>query len=301
MSELRYSIRDLENFTQIKAHTIRIWEKRYGLLTPRRTETNIRYYNDEDLKKILNIHLLYKSGHKISSIAALSESEIVQASKDLITNQAQDQSLVDSITLSILDFNGEKIKSQMLLAIEECTIDEFYEKTIVPVFKRIGQLWQVDSIDIIHEHYFSNIFREFLIYNIGRLGSKGESDKAAILFLHDTEEHEFSILLFYYLLKKAGYLCHYFGQKVPILEVKEAFNKIGPDLVVTTFVSKISDRNFKKVESELLKFSKKANVLVSGNQLNQMDKQLSKDLIFVETISHLRAIIDRDLVLTSQG
>ena len=105
MGNLRYSIKDLENFTQIKAHTIRIWEQRYGLLEPKRTKSNIRYYSENDLKKILNINLLYTSGFKISKIASLTESEIISEAKSRILVTALDkQSEIDALTLLILDF-----------------------------------------------------------------------------------------------------------------------------------------------------------------------------------------------------
>ena len=160
MSGLRYTIKDLENFTQIKAHTIRIWEKRYGLFSPKRTETNFRFYSEDDLKKILNIKLLYEAGSKISKIAELSDSEIIEASKELIQLQVNDkQKEIDALTLSILKFKGEEIKSFLNLALSESSLEELYQSTILPLLKKLGQLLQVNSLNIVHEHYFSIIFR----------------------------------------------------------------------------------------------------------------------------------------------
>ena len=163
MTEIRYSIKDLENFTQIKAHTIRIWESRYGLLTPSRTDTNIRYYGEEDLKKILNINLLYTSGLKISKIAALTELEIISNSKALILEEDTDkQSEIDMLTVMILAFDGDAIKYYLDERLEKEELEDLYITVVIPLLEKIGQLWQVNSIDIIHEHYFSNIFREFI-------------------------------------------------------------------------------------------------------------------------------------------
>ena len=161
MASLRYSIKDLENFTQIKAHTIRIWEQRYGLLEPKRTDTNIRYYSEDDLKKILNINLLYNSGYKISKIALLSEEEIIEEAKSFIlVTETDKQSEIDAITMLILDFNGSAIKKALGVELAKTKLDNMYEDIVIPLLNKIGQLWQVNSINIIHERYFSNIFRE---------------------------------------------------------------------------------------------------------------------------------------------
>ncbi len=292
MSEVRYSIKDLENFTQIKAHTIRIWEQRYGLLTPKRTDTNIRYYSENDLKKILNINLLYGSGSKISKIASLSEGEIIDASKELIrAKKSVNQSEIDNLTLWILEFNGKKINDYLNSALRKMSIEDVYERVILAVFEKIGQLWQVNSISIVHEHYFSNIFKEFLIENISTLDSPSDSSKKAILFLHEHEEHEFGILLYYYILKSNGFTCHYLGQKIPINEVEIAASQINPKLIVTTFTAKISDKNFKKIEDELVSFSKNAEILVSGSQGNIDALGKRKSFHHLTSISQLKAIL----------
>lgn len=203
MSDLRYSIKDLENFTKIKAHTIRIWEQRYGLLTPKRTETNIRYYSENDLKKILNINLLYNSGYKISKIAMLSEHEIIDNAKSIIlSSNNENQSEIDKLTLLILDFKGHKIKSYIEDLLKESTLDEVYESVFLPLLQKIGELWQVNSISVIHEHYFSTIFRQQLISEINEIKTPIDPLKTAVLFLHDNEEHEFGILMYCYLLRK---------------------------------------------------------------------------------------------------
>ena len=292
MSNLRYSIKDLENFTQIKAHTIRIWEQRYGLLSPKRTDTNIRYYSEDDLKKILNINLLYTSGYKISKIALLSEAEIIEEAKSFIlVTETSKQSEIDALTLLILDFKGTDIKKSLETQLKSIALEDIYTDLVLPLLRKLGQLWQVNSINIVHEHYFSNIFREFLVWNIEALKISPNPSKSAILFLHDYEEHEFSILLYYYLLKKSGYDCHYFGQKVPVKEVYSAFVQINPQIVVSTFTAKISEKNFKKIESVLLDMSKKSKVIISGSQLTNSNIKLSNDIFHIKTIDELNQLL----------
>jgi DNA-binding transcriptional MerR regulator len=293
MSKLRYSIKDLENFTQIKAHTIRIWEQRYGLLSPKRTDTNIRYYSEDDLKKILNINLLYTSGYKISKIALLEEEQIIDESKSLIlVSETSKQSEIDELTMLILDFKGVEIKSFLENQLVESNLEDIYIELILPLLSKIGQLWQVNSINIIHEHYFSNIFKEFLISNIESLKINLDTSKSALLFLHDYEEHEFAILVYYYILKKNGYSCHYFGQKIPLKEISIAFNQIKPQLVVSTFTAKLSETKFKKIEAKLLEMSKTSKVIVSGSQVTNANIKETSNLTHIKSIDQLRSILN---------
>jgi DNA-binding transcriptional MerR regulator len=292
LGNLRYSIKDLENFTQIKAHTIRIWEQRYGLLEPKRTKSNIRYYSENDLKKILNISLLYTSGFKISKIASLTESEIIREAKSrILVTELDKQSEIDALTLLILDFKGDQITEALELELEKQSLDELYMSMILPLLSKIGQLWQVNSINIVHEHYFSTIFRDFLISKTCQIETDPDPLKTAMLFLHDNEEHEFSLLLYQFILKQQGYTCHYFGQKVPIKEIEPAFSQIKPQIVVSTFTAKISEKNFGNIEKVLKKMSKDAVVIVSGSQLANFDFKPSKKLLQIKTIPQLNSLL----------
>lgn len=292
MDEVRYSIKDLEHFTKIKAHTIRIWEQRYKLLDPKRTETNIRYYNEEDLKKILNINLLYNSGFKISKIASLTEPEITDAAKDLIYNgSSENDPEINAIIVDIMAFEGEEINKRLEKTLSSGGIDQLYNTLIKPVLIKLGELWQVNSIDIVHEHYFSNIYKQFLISQIQSIDVKPKGNKKALLFLHDDEEHEFSILLSYYMLKKAGYNCYYFGQRVPVKELSSVVSSIEPNIILTHFTSKLSDKRYKMIEEELVKLSNGAKVVISGAQLNNFSFKTSPKLISVSSIEDLKGLL----------
>lgn len=292
MTNFRYNIKDLENFSQIKAHTIRIWEQRYELLEPKRTKTNIRYYSEDDLKKILNIKLLYSSGFKISKIAKFSEEEIIDETKSIIlVPEIDKQSDIDAITMLILDFKGADIKEALEAQLVNKGLELLYTDLVLPILKKIGQLWQVNSINIIHEHYFSNLFKGFLISKIEQLKTKPVTLKSALLFLHEHEEHEFGILVYYYLLKLNGYECHYFGQKVPINEIETAFKQINPQIVVSTFTAKISEKKFKKIETKLIEMSKTSSVIVSGSQITNTDIKLTRDLTHIKSIDQLKRFL----------
>lgn len=292
MGNLRYSIKDLENFTQIKAHTIRIWEQRYGLLKPKRTKTNIRYYSQDDLKKILNINLLYTSGFKISKIAALTDAQIIEEAKaKILISEEENQSEIDALILLILKFKGDEIKEKFTRYLETQTLDEMYISTVLPLLDKIGQLWQVDTVNIIHEHYFSTLFRELVFSRIAALKSGDDPLKTALIFLHDNEEHEFSSLIYHYILKKHGYICHNFGQRVPVNEIMLAYTQIKPNVVVTTFTAKISENKFEKVESVLSKMAKNSKVIISGYQLTNLSPTVSTGIVHVKTIDELEGLL----------
>lgn len=265
MAEVKYSIKDLENFTGIKAHTIRIWEQRYNLLKPKRTKTNIRFYDNTDLKKILNINLLYNSGHKISKIALLSELDIINNAKLIITERNLDEEPeVDALIIAILDFDKNKIKE--IFNNYSSDIYKLYSHVIIPFLKKIGELWQVNTIEIVHEHLFSSLYRGFLISKIENLASTDHSESSVILFLHDDEQHEFSILLYYYLFKSKGYNCFYLGQNLPLNNLKLTISKIAPKYILTTCIAQVNENKFRSIIQSLVTHTKETEVIIGGYQ-----------------------------------
>ena len=294
MADSRYSIKDLENYTQIKAHTILIWEQRYKLLQPKRTETNIRYYGDDDLKKILNINLLYINGYKISKIASLSENEILEEARSIISTQHLDfKAEIDQIILATLAFDGDKIISILEGKEKELTLPILYTNLIIPLLQRVGKLWQINSFEIIHEHYLSNIIRAFFTLQINQIESINKPTKNAVLFLHSDEQHELSLMMFNYILKKKGFKCHYFGQNVPMDEIDLAVNKLSPDIIVTVFVADIKEKNFEKIMDDLTKLTKNSTVVISGRILVKNEELVPKQLNIVNRTEDLDKILKR--------
>ncbi len=245
MKNNQYSIKDLENLTNIKAHTIRIWEQRYGLLEPKRTSTNIRYYEDKDLKKILNINLLYTNGLKISKIAKLTEDEIIERSRSLIeerdTNESQD---VDVLLMAILDLNDTRIEEILEETFRLGEIEDFYSNVINPLLFKIGDLWQLNSISIGHEHFFSNMLRAFLLSKTRDLTPAHPKDSKALLFLPPKEEHELSLLFYSYIFKREGWQVIYLGNNVPFEDLKVTYDQVMPDMVVTSMIKNTSEQEF---------------------------------------------------------
>lgn len=244
MKNNRYSIKDLENLTNIKAHTIRIWEQRYGLLHPKRTSTNIRYYEDNDLRKLLNINLLYSNGLKISKIAALSEDEIIEQSKDVIQDHSESDNSAELLMISIVNLEETKVRSLLNQLYKDYGMEQMYAETIIPLLRKIGELWQLKTISVGHEHFFSNIYRAFVLSRTEMLTPSKLKNKKVLFFLPPNEEHELSMLVYQYLFSKEGWDVIYLGACVPYEDLEITYKQAKPDLVVTSFIKQISEKDF---------------------------------------------------------
>lgn len=239
-----YSIKEIEKLSGIKAHTIRIWEKRYNLIEPHRTQTNIRYYTDLDLKKILNVAVLNRRGIKISSIARLSEDEL----KDEIIRATQyttsDRNQVDALIISMIELDDVKLNHLV-----EKSISRFgFQKTVVqilfPFLEKVGILWQAGDVNPVQEHFVSNLIRQKIIAATDALSVTYRSDaRRFMLLLPEGEWHEISLLFAQYLLKEAGHDVIYLGQSVPYSDVLAAGAVLRFDAILVSSTTPQPDFN----------------------------------------------------------
>ncbi|MFN3952709.1 MAG: MerR family transcriptional regulator [Thermaurantimonas sp.] len=234
----RYSIRDLEQLSGIKAHTIRIWEQRYNLISPRRTETNIRYYLDCDLKKLLNISVLIKKGIKISKISQLSDEEIQALVLDYSRYKGEYESQINGLKMAMIDFDVEYFEKLLNQCFFNFGPDVTFNQILGRFIAEIGVLWQTNSITIAHEHFISNLIKQKLFSAIDQMiVSTKPNTEPIVLYLPDNELHELSLLYIYYNLKKKGYRVLYLGQSVPAENIKEIFDKTGRRLFISIFTT----------------------------------------------------------------
>ena len=197
-----FTIYDLEILTGIKAHTIRIWEKRYNLLNPTRLNRNIRKYTISDLQRILNISLLYKNKFKISKISKMTDSQIAEETKAVALNDFTNSFEINSLIISMYTFDEELFHEIYNQQIEKYSFDEIFMHTYLPLLNYIGILWQTDSIKPAHEHFISNLIYQKIVLNTAKQNKKNDSkEHVYILFLPDGEIHELGMLYLNYLLK----------------------------------------------------------------------------------------------------
>ena len=232
-----YTIKDLERLSGIKAHTIRIWEKRYGIIEPKRTSTNIRTYCDDELKKILNVSILNKNGIKISNIASLSVNEIGDRVGEILENQSDTDGHIESLILAMVEYDEDRFEKLLSRSIIQLGFEDTVIQVLYPFFVRIGVMWQTNSINVAQEHFISNLVRQKLIVAIdSQIPEKNDDSKKAVLFLPEGELHELGLLFYAYILKKRGHKLIYLGQSVPLVDVRSVLHETVIDFVVTSVV-----------------------------------------------------------------
>lgn len=260
-----YSIKDLEKLSGVKAHTLRIWEKRYALFKPHRTKTNIRFYSNDDLKRILNIGLLNKNGLKISRIADLTEAELSKKVTELSLVRTVHEDIIDQLIIGMIDLNENffsKIFSDSILRIGfEATI----EKIIFPFFYRIGVMWQTGGINPAQEHFISNIVRQKLIVAIDGINQPDDSKtKTIVLFLPENELHELSLLFYNYALRARNYRTIYLGQTVPAADLIRIATIIKPHAFIAVLTNPLTNKGIERFVQQLSGIPGNRRILLSG-------------------------------------
>lgn len=226
-----FNIKDLENLSGIKAHTIRIWEKRYGILEPLRTETNIRYYDVHNLQKLLNISTLNSFGYKISVLAKLPPERLPQLVKEVISNKSLVNHVVNNFKLAMMNFDQTLFLSTYESISKEKTYREIFYEFFIPLLDEIGFLWQTDTITPAHEHFISHLIKQKLASCIEQVTKNPPTDNSRtyILYLPMNEIHEIGLMFIHYELVSRGLKSIYLGECVPtgnLVELKNYFHDI---------------------------------------------------------------------------
>lgn len=290
--ESKYSIKDLEKLSGIKAHTLRAWEQRYNLIEPKRTKTNIRYYIDEHLKRILNIAVLVKSGMRISKVADLSEEELRAAVIDAGRYQGNYESQINAFKISMLEYNEYLFDSIFNKCLIQFGTEETLTKILGKFIQEIGLLWQAGAITVSNEHFISSLVKQKLYSIIDQtiIPQNKEGRYSYVLYLPADELHELGLLYLYYYLKKSGHRVIYLGQSVPIDYLKEVADKTQVDKFISVFTTQPHfeemDLYFEKIgemfDSDNYRF------FLTGIQFSQYD--LSKKPEHIEVAPDIEAL-----------
>ena len=275
-----FTIKDLENLSGIKAHTIRVWEQRYSFLKPERTGTNIRYYSNDELKMLLNIALLNKYGFKISQIDKMKREEIREKILSLNQTEAQLERIVNDLVEKMIDMDMdhfEAILGNYILArgIERCII-----QVIFPFLEKIGILWLTNHINAAQEHLVTNIIRQKLIVGIEGVNTVLKTDKTVLLFLPDGEYHELGLLFMYYILKSRGIKTIYLGCSVPLKDVETIVHLKQPDYLYCHLTTTGKYFNFDKFINTLPSIFVGRPIVISGQLTQTYEKKIPPTIAF---------------------
>jgi DNA-binding transcriptional MerR regulator len=218
-----FSIRDLENLSGIKAHTIRIWEKRYHLLSPERTETNIRTYSLNSLQKLLNITLLYHNGYKISKIAKLQDGQIPVIVNEIIAKNSEKHHAVNAFKLAMVNFDTPQFYNTYNSLVAERSFKEMFNDVLVPLMNELGLLWQAKAISPAHEHFITSLIKQKIYIHTERFQKlpPTQEDEVFVLYLPEGEIHEVGLLFINYEIVSKGYRSIYLGQANTLDSLKE--------------------------------------------------------------------------------
>ena len=280
-----YSIKDLEQLSGIKSHTLRIWEQRYNLLTPKRTDTNIRFYDDQDLKLILNVALLNDNGVKISKIASMDSVEIREEVMKLTERSLTHDDQIHALTICMIEMDEDRFDKILSTNIIKLGFEQTMMNIIYPFMSKIGVLWQTGAINPGQEHFISNLVRQKLIVAIDGQISKG-GGKKFLLFLPEGELHETSMLFASYLIKNKGHKVIYLGQSTPYDDLLSVYNLHQPDYLLTVITTSPSSEYVQEYLNSLSKRFPNAHILVTGYQI------IGQDLVFPANVRLLNYIRD---------
>ena len=282
-----FTIKDLENLSGIKAHTIRIWEQRYNFLKPCRTETNIRYYCNQELKTVLNISLLNKYGYKISHIDRMNEQELMNNIISLSDKDAQQERIVNELIAHMVDLDIERFEQLLDTYILTKGIDKAIHHIVFPFLNRIGILWVTNHIHPAQEHLVSNIIRQKLIVGIEGVMTPVRVNKTVLLFLPEGEYHELGLLYIYYLLKTHGIKVLYLGANMPLKDVEFVCRAKNPDYLYSHLTAIAGNFSFEKFLSQISHSIPGIPLVISGQLARTHPRKIPAGVDFRRSLAEV--------------
>lgn len=289
-----YSIKDLENFSGIKAHTIRIWEQRYRLLHPSRTETGIRSYSDLDLKQILNIATLQnKGGMKISKIAKMSESEVSELILQLSSGDLDYPEHIQALTVAMMDLDEVRFQELTKSITQAHGFENYMLKVIYPFLTRLGTLWLSGSVGPAQEHFITHLIRQKIIAAIdAQLPRPKPNAKKFLLYLPEGEFHELGLLFASYLIRARQHSAVYLGQSLPFDELCLAYEIHQPDYIFSVITTEPALPALPSYAKQLDQHLPKAQILLTGYNVLHSAADLPARIQLVQDFSSLIELIE---------
>lgn len=289
-----FSIKDVEALTGIKPHTLRIWEQRYGIPQPKRTSTNIRYYDDDDIKMLLSVAMLNRQGHKISKITKMSREELDKQVMDLTLNVSDHVVQIESLTKAMFGLDEiafEKILSSNIL---QHGLEGTFLQLVFPFLARVGMLWQTGSLNPAYEHFITNLIRQKLFVAIDSQPKNIHSDtKRFILFLPAHEPHEIGLLFANYLIRSRGHHTSYLGPNLPMDDLAPVMTIYKADYILTVLTTAVTVQSPLVVANKLAGDFPQAQILLAGSQIFQANIHLPKNVKLLQSMQDLIALVDQ--------
>jgi DNA-binding transcriptional MerR regulator len=286
-----YKIKDLEALTGIKAHTIRIWEKRYNLISPERTDTLIRTYTDEDLTNLLSVAVLNKNGIKISKIVDMGKEQISKKVWDLKFSKNENSSQ-EKLILALIELDEDLFRNTLQSLIDSVGLEETFASHLIPFLDRIGIMWIVGTIHPAQEHFISNLIRQKVISEIDKLSVPNNDIKPVMLYLPEHEWHEISLLYYQYILRRNGINTVYLGQSLPYDSLLLTIEKLTPRALVTSWLTAVDEKYMINYFKQLSNDIDGIEIYAGGYQVNKCFDLISEWALEIKEAKNLAEIIE---------
>ena len=289
-----FSIKDLENLSGIKAHTIRIWEKRYNLLQPNRTDTNIRYYSLESLQKLLNVSYLNSNGYKISKISKLAEKDISAHVNEIASQVNLENHAINTLKIAMLNFDQSLFYNTYNDLLKEKSFRDIMYDVFMPFLVELGILWQTDTITPAHEHFVSTLIKQKILLNIEKIQNQNlnKKSKTFVLYLPINEIHDIGLLFTNYEIVSQGYQSIFLGQSVPLNSLTDLLKYYENVVFISYFTIKPEKENIQNYIEEfndtILK-NNSSELWILGRMQNELD--ISKLPNAVKTFSSIKNLV----------
>lgn len=295
-----YSIKDLEQLSGIKAHTLRIWEQRYHFMAPKRTETNIRYYDSEDLKLVLNIALLKDNGYKISKIATLGRERMHEEVLRITEKNLRYPDQINALLLAMIDLDENRFEKVMASNVLKLGFESTVLNVVYPFLSKIGVLWQTGAVNPAQEHFVSNLIRQKMIVAIdGLYVSNQDNIRKYLLYLPEGELHELTLLFTSYLIKVRHNRVIYFGQNLPFSDLATIYDIHRPEFIVTVITTSPPAHQMQEYVDQLAATFPEASILLSGYQVISQDVSLPPNVRVFHRIEHIIEFVENDTLKNS--
>ena len=279
----------------IKAHTLRVWEQRYNFIQPKRTDTNIRYYDNKDLKLILNISLLKENGFKISKLAQMTLEEMGLEVLKITEKNLRYPDQIHALTIAMVDMEEERFEKVMATNILQIGFERTMMNIIYPFLTKIGVLWQTGSINPAQEHFISNLIRQKLIVAIdGQFVNSDNYSKKYLMFLPEGELHELSLLFAHYIAKSRKNKVIYFGQSLPFEDLESVYKYHKPDILHSVLTSVPSGNQVQKYANRLAETFSESTILLTGYQVIGQDLDLPDNVVILNKLEDFIGYVEEN-------
>lgn len=294
----KYSIKDIEKLTGIKAHTIRVWEQRYELLTPHRTDTNIRYYDEHHLKFLLNVSLLINSGHKISKVSNLSNDELQKQVREVYESSEKDfsshaiQAKINSLIIAMLEFDEVRFEKVFNTSLIRRGLENTIIEVIEPFVHRMGLMWRTGEVNNAQEHFIYYLVRQKIMVAIDALPLANPNEEKYVLFLPESEFRDLLILFSVYIIKSRGKRVVYLGQDVPFEDLVSVCQITEPETMMTFINAPTSRELAQDYINKLGQAFSKQSVLIASNTRFLEDLDAPENVTLVPSLKYLRDLFE---------